>query len=295
MTTDVIPKEEFEPLIDTALDRLSVAEENRASIKEAILKELTGDTVSRDDLDALVKKHLKEAGVEPTDEQIKLSLNQTRGIVIADMNWGDGDHMSLFSLVVNPLTDQVEVWQMNEDGSGPSPVDQSDWIGSSEWRVFTNTEAIGGVMGHEDIEKRRGELRGQHKECVTNRQGDLSMMQTVLEFADQKFTDGDLAAGGKALDRLEALIKRAKKLADNRTEATTALGNFKSEVAKVSIDEATDAAAMIDLLIKEVGLVRNDNDVTDLVSRRGKELELVKQGQEPLGIAVDVETILNKA
>jgi hypothetical protein len=143
-----------------------------------------------------------------------------------------------FSMVVNPLTDTVEMWQMNEDGTDAKLVNQDNWIKNSEWRVFTDLDKFGGAMGDNAWETRRGTLREKVKECVSKRQGNISMMQAVLEIADQKFADGDKAAGEKALDRLDALVKKAEKLTANVDEAKKALGDFKSAVQKVTIIEA---------------------------------------------------------
>ncbi len=54
---------------------------------------------------------------------------EPRGLVVADTNWGDGDHMKKFSMVANPLTDpaEIEMWQMNEDGTSASKMDQKKW------------------------------------------------------------------------------------------------------------------------------------------------------------------------
>jgi hypothetical protein len=203
--------------------------------------------------------------------------------------------MVQFSMVVNPLTDKVELWQMNEDGTNASPVKQDDWIKNSEWRVFSDTKAIGGAMGDNAWEIRRGELREKVKDCVSKRQGNISLMQSVLEIADQRFADGDKAAGEKALDRLDSMVKKAVKLTANVDEAKKALGDFKTAVQKITIAEAKEAAAFIDTLIREVGFLRDENSVADFETRRKADLELLKQGKEHLGVDVDVMAILAKA
>jgi hypothetical protein len=52
------------------------------------------------------------------------------GIVFADSNWEDGasDNEIHFTMVVNPLTDELEMWQVNADGSNPVPMDQAEWV-----------------------------------------------------------------------------------------------------------------------------------------------------------------------
>jgi hypothetical protein len=295
MLNGVVPKQEFEPLIEAALRKLKVSEDRHAEIRTDVLEALPKEGALKEDIDAAVLKALQDRGIETTAKAVEQALNEPRGLVIADTNWGDGQHVVQFSMVVNPLTDEIEMWQMNEDGTSPSKVDQKDWIKESEWRVFDDTGAIGGAMGDEAWEKRRGELRAGLKECVSNRQGNIGMMQAVLEIADQKFADGDRDAGVKALDKLEAMVKRGKKLAENVTAVKTQLESFKKEVQKTVIDETGAAVAFLDKLIKEVEALRDDNAVTDFVTRRADELELLKQGQEPLGVAVDVPTLLNQA
>ena len=68
------------------------------------------------------------------------------GVVIADTNWGDGDTQSMFSMVVNPVTDKVEMWQMGSDGSNPVKVDQDEWIKNTTWEVYDDPDQYGGVL-----------------------------------------------------------------------------------------------------------------------------------------------------
>jgi hypothetical protein len=66
------------------------------------------------------------------------------GMVIADSNWGGGDHHTMFSMVVNPLTGLMEMWQMNEDGTAAKPLNQ-DTHAKTNWGVQTDAKQFGGV------------------------------------------------------------------------------------------------------------------------------------------------------
>ena len=56
------------------------------------------------------------------------ALNDPAGMIFADSNWGDAEHRVKFAMVVNPLSGELEMWRMNEDGSGASKMDQSKWV-----------------------------------------------------------------------------------------------------------------------------------------------------------------------
>ena len=65
-------------------------------------------------------------------------------MVFADSNWGSGAHRTMFSMVVNPLSNEVEMWQMNEDGSGMRPMDPKTWV-ECPWDIKTEPKEFGGV------------------------------------------------------------------------------------------------------------------------------------------------------
>ena len=66
------------------------------------------------------------------------------GMVFADSNWGGGDHSRMFALVTNPMTGQTEMWEMNEDGSDPSVMDQDAWV-RTNWRIPKDPASFGGI------------------------------------------------------------------------------------------------------------------------------------------------------
>jgi len=65
-------------------------------------------------------------------------------IVFTDSSWGGGDHRMAFSLVVNPVTGEAELWQMNEDGTLPSKLAVESWF-KTEWSVMDCLPNYGGL------------------------------------------------------------------------------------------------------------------------------------------------------
>ena len=110
-----------------AYEKLAGDPERTTALKAAG-KTVTGPAATFDALKEDERNALVEHGVAGRlDAKLGASLIEPRGILFADPNWGDGDHMSQFTMVVNPLTDpgEIEMWQMNEDGSGAKKMDQS--------------------------------------------------------------------------------------------------------------------------------------------------------------------------
>jgi hypothetical protein len=67
-----------------------------------------------------------------------------KGIMFADSNWGGGDHKTMFSMVVNPISGDMEFWRMNEDGTDACKMDQDTWA-TGRWNVDSSPEMHGGV------------------------------------------------------------------------------------------------------------------------------------------------------
>jgi hypothetical protein len=61
-----------------------------------------------------------------------------KGMVFADSNWEDGDQEILFTMVVNPLTEKMEMWQVAADGSGARPMDSNKWVDKIVWEIATD-------------------------------------------------------------------------------------------------------------------------------------------------------------
>jgi len=71
-----------------------------------------------------------------TQEAINGALREPAGIIFADSNWGSDGHRVKYSMVVNPVTSKIEMWQMNEDGSEAHRMDESKWV-TKEWSIVT--------------------------------------------------------------------------------------------------------------------------------------------------------------
>lgn len=274
----VVPKEEYKPLIDSAMRKLAVPEGSREAIEKAVLAAVSADAVARGDLAKAIRAEMRKLDLGGGDDDFKLtreaydalktdvariaalkaagltvsapaasfetlkqeeaaalrehgigtrldarldkSLIEPRGLVFADTNWGDGDHMTHLSMVVNPLSDPpvIEMWTMKEDGSGPAVMD--GWIKNSDWRVYADPETYGGTLGAHEIatadgktllwETYRAELQLKFNDCVAAKKGDVGKLRGILDIADARFSEADFAAADKALNKLaEALAADA--------------------------------------------------------------------------------------
>lgn len=152
------------------------------------------------------------------------------GAVIADTNWGDGDHLNLFSVVVNPLTDSVEMWVMNEDGTGASTMDQDKWIKDTTWRVFDDPTEYGGVI---DAAAR---FRTAHKQA-------LAEFRTFREKVAGVEADGREAA----LQRIDRVMEALKELEtvssrEDVPRITGFLTTWKDDIAAFKVSPQTVGA-----------------------------------------------------
>jgi hypothetical protein len=70
------------------------------------------------------------------------------GIVFADSNWEDSDtdNEVHFTMLVNPLTDELEMWQVNADGSDASRMDQAQWVSGKTWATPSNPAQTGPLV-----------------------------------------------------------------------------------------------------------------------------------------------------
>ncbi|QDU41229.1 hypothetical protein Mal4_55940 [Maioricimonas rarisocia] len=207
-----VPKDDLSDRLDVLLKRLKVHKSFRAEVKEEAVKAL-GDhdnfsmsliaTKVTEALDTVKGKHGGEEGEESLTVDSEKMYGEIRatdgpmGAVIADTNWGDGDHLNLFSVVVNPLTDSVEMWVMNEDGTGSSKMDQDKWIKNTTWRVFDDPTEYGGVI---DAPAR---FRTVHKQA-------LSQFAALRE----KVAGSSSANKEAALRKIDELVKAMKGLED---------------------------------------------------------------------------------
>ena len=119
------------------------------AVRARALKAL-GDSANMSEIEKAVREALDAEGV-PTDgatsQSILDGLAQAQGpvgMVFADSNWGGGKHRTMFSMVVNPLNGEMEMWQMNEDGTGMQKMDPKTWV-ECPWDVKTEPKEFGGV------------------------------------------------------------------------------------------------------------------------------------------------------
>ena len=159
---------EAESLLDEYLKKMPIPVPKAAAVKAKALEHLRQVDDGKTTLwtvEVSVGSALLEEGVEfnsalagtelPVADQAKeqaLMLQEALapppaplGVIFADSNWGDGDHTTAFSMVVNPLTNETEMWQMNEDGTSPSRMDQDVWV-KSEWGMMKDPDHMGAVV-----------------------------------------------------------------------------------------------------------------------------------------------------
>ncbi len=51
----------------------------------------------------------------------------------------------VFSMLVNPLSGNLEMWQMNGDGSSATPMDANKWITGKDRCMGHEVDKVGGV------------------------------------------------------------------------------------------------------------------------------------------------------
>lgn len=120
--------------LDEALGKLPLDTANRAAVKTHVLAAAKGSS-SMSQLQQLIEAALDSLGTPRTGasapDKVFDALRQPAGVVFADSNWdgaGDeGDHEQVFTMVANPRSGEIELWQMNEDGSGPRKLGE-EWI-----------------------------------------------------------------------------------------------------------------------------------------------------------------------
>ncbi len=255
---------------------------------------------------------LRERGVcARLDAKLDKSLIEPRGLVFADTNWGDGNHMTHLSMVVNPLSDPpvIEMWKMNEDGSDARP--QDGWIKGSNWRVYADPETYGGAIGAHEIttangktmlwEAYRAELQVKFNDCVATNQGDVGKLRGILDIADARFEEADFAAADIALGKLaEAMapvellarkiakgLKPLQKVSDEVLKQLEGLkADAKAKKLKDPTDEQREATAGFEvlgrLILKLRSGIKTPKDLATFVADNRDALDYI-DAQSPLG------------
>ncbi len=144
-----VKKADQDKLLDKVIRKVGVESDVVDAVRARALKAL-GDSATMSDIEKAVREALDAEGV-PTDgatsQTILDGLTQAQGpvgIVFADSNWGGGKHRTMFSMVVNPLSGEMEMWQMNEDGTGMKKMDPKTWV-ECPWDVKTEPKEFGGI------------------------------------------------------------------------------------------------------------------------------------------------------
>jgi len=146
---------ETEAKINSVMRDLQVPEGVRGTIASKVVARLGAAAAGKPSVDAsaiekVVLQALEDEGAktaEMTSQKIQAALRKGAkppGIVFADTNWGGGDHNIKFAIMVNPVTEQPEMVQMNEDGSGISKMDPDTWVKTS-WSIATDPPSFGGI------------------------------------------------------------------------------------------------------------------------------------------------------
>lgn len=144
-----LKKADQEKLLDKVIRKLDIDPDLVEAVRERALKAL-GDNASMSDVEAAVRKALEQEGVKTdagTSQAILDGVSRAQGpggLVFADSNWGSGAHRTMFSMIVNPLTNEMEMWQMNEDGTGMRVMDPKTWV-ECPWDIKTDPKQFGGV------------------------------------------------------------------------------------------------------------------------------------------------------
>lgn len=291
----IVSEMEFEPLLEMCLERLKVPEDKAKLIREELTKTLKGKrSMERSELTKAIQAELLKQQAGGDLGKIEAAMKEPPGIVFADYNWGAGDHRILGSMVVNPVTGEFELWQMNEDGSEAGPMDQDKWIKDTEWQVFSDTKQFGGIVGNPAVEKKRGEQQEKLEQCLKAGVGDVRWMNTMLETADERIAQGKFDLADVTLTKLEGLTKEALKLAANIKQVDTELAAFVVELKKTNTPALKSAVKQVESLIADVKYASSPADVDKLLERQKKLCAILKDGTPAIGIAVDVAQILKQ-
>ncbi len=62
---------------------------------------------------------------------------ENSAVHFADTNWAEGIHDIHFCFAVNPGTGELEIWEVYDNGTSLSALDQKKWLIDKEWEIFT--------------------------------------------------------------------------------------------------------------------------------------------------------------
>ncbi len=171
--------------VDAMLDELDIRSDRRFAVRhQAVLDLERRDTIDKAAIQDAIAKRLDAEGIDVETEALKRSvgshaskhstdgpavdeletlggsLDQSNeeamheamlkavpppGVVIADTNWGNGDTQTMFSVGLDPVSGDLELFEMNSDGSGLHKADKDTWVSDPSWRVFDDPDQYGGL------------------------------------------------------------------------------------------------------------------------------------------------------
>jgi len=145
--------------VDDLLKKLNLSAKDQSAVKGAVMAgyNVAGQTpptsVNMTKLQADIVKAMK-GNIPGLDEaQAKKDVYKAQkpepappGLPFGDSNWGGGDHHILFTMVRNPKTGNLEMWQCNEDGSAPTMMDAAQWIDGQRYEMVTDPAMVGGLV-----------------------------------------------------------------------------------------------------------------------------------------------------
>ncbi len=129
-----IPADVLEGKLRKVVQALSVPTHLAAEVVNAAmaaLLKLDARQAGMVDIKAEVAKAMLDQGLavnHVTQPMVSKALREPGGLIFADSNWGNSEHRVKFAMVVNPIIGKPEVWQMNEDGSDPKPLDKTQYV-----------------------------------------------------------------------------------------------------------------------------------------------------------------------
>lgn len=285
----IIPKGEFAPMIDHVMQKNDVPEGKQEELRKAINKRLEGDAIERDAFATIIDEEMAKLSLSPDAAKIKKSMIGPRGLVFADSNWGGGDHKTLFSMVVNPRTKEMEMWQMNEDGTGARKVGDN-WI-STTWEVFADPTEYGGNLGDAEWEQKRGDAQEKLNQCVEKRVGNVTRLIQALEIADTRFQQGQKDKGKEALKAVAGAANAALALVPKIESATDALERILAEIKAADAPESGKAQQVVKRLLRQVVAIKIPSDLTEAIANNDRLITLLKQSD--LDNAVDLDAVLS--
>lgn len=134
----ILPKE-LSPMISQISETKGEASNSPATIREFRNHILESCMEYRPSSDQVIRKWAQKidtAIYESLPQPLRNSLEQS-AIHFADTNWNRGAQDLHFCFVVNPGSGQIELWEVQSDGSALKALDQHYWLVDQQWEFMT--------------------------------------------------------------------------------------------------------------------------------------------------------------